>query len=160
MSTKNSYWYKQIASWCRGGGNGLTLPYLVGSQSEINKTFIPDTLDLELLLNEFKKHDAQEVVIELKWCPNLETLVVGINSINSLDTHNWLLIQNNNLITVAISKICLQNLGITSTDEKVILNEIIEEYSKPIKMRTYSRNNKEWQAYTTDEKQRIRNLIG
>lgn len=155
MNEKAPDWFVLIGHWVSRGGNGYSLPFLVGARAR-NKgdTNVSDE-DARILLDEIFNHPVKNHVVQIILCPNLGVPVFGLSreKIQGKLFHSTI----TNEPSVFVRQDLINTWG-ESADE--VLNGILREAKQPIQEGMFSRNfNHTWSDFSEIELQRINRLL-
>jgi hypothetical protein len=65
-------------AWCRrGGNNGLSIPYIIGARTVVDKNFKIPKEDIESFISELVNSEFEGFEVYLFYCRNIETFVIG-----------------------------------------------------------------------------------
>lgn len=78
LTSSFPYWSELIYKWVNAGHNGLTVPYILGVSSVINKEHRPVINDVDTLFAEIINAKKVDWVPVLKECNTIEKPILGI----------------------------------------------------------------------------------
>jgi hypothetical protein len=144
MLMYSKYWQILLFEWRKQGRDGLTIPFLIGSQR-----YFPGTeafQDIAALITDIATSNDFEVYIG--YCMDIKQLILGVRSGNKLKiAGNHLLFENGQQSRLFITKF-VDNLGEELDSIITALTEMFQSY---IDQEQYSINQKEWGGYSADE---------
>jgi hypothetical protein len=154
MSKKYPDWFILIKHWVDRGGQGYTLPFLVGARL-YNKGIHKSTKEeVRKLLEEIFNNPVKGNIIQLTWCNNLSAVIFGLQKEEIPGK------QIKSDVTEEDSVFVRNDLLKFGNNTKEIINNLTEEYWIPIKEGLYSRNiYGNWVELDEDEIFRIDNLL-
>ncbi len=144
MKVQLKYWQLLLTQWRREGGDGLTLPFIIGAQKYFHVT-PPEQTIAELVMDIAQSNEFE---VYLTYCMDIKELILGIREGRKCDiagTH--LKLENGENSSLFLTKF-VDDLG---TDLKSLQESLIEKFQDTIDARQYSINQKEWGDYTSSE---------
>ncbi len=155
MNKKTPDWFVLIEHWVSRGGNGYSLPFLVGARARRRGDTDVSEEDARTLLDEIFNNPVKNQVVQIILCPNLGVPVFGLSreKIQGKLFHSTI----TNEPSVFVRQDLLNTWG-ESVDE--VLNGILSEAKQPIQEGKFSRNfNHTWTPFSEIELQRIDRLL-
>jgi hypothetical protein len=154
VQRKNPDWFVLIEHWVSLGGNGYSLPFLVGARASI-KGEKPTLNCAHSLLEEIFTNSMVEKRILITFCPNLGIPIFGLyrkRDIGEIEGH-W-------CEQVFIRTDVFEHLNISDSANMAEITGCLLEYGKePIRKELYSRRGQNWVKFTNQEVERIHNLL-
>ncbi|MFZ5858428.1 MAG: hypothetical protein ACOYZ6_16505 [Chloroflexota bacterium] len=155
MNQKLHDWFILIEHWVTRGGNGYSLPFLVGATAR-HRGIVNITEDYAIaLLGEIFNYPVNKHVVQIILCPNLGVPVFGLSrhEIQGKLFHSLV----NNEPSVFIRQDLLNEWG-KSRDE--VINGIFDGAKKPIQDGLFSRTfDHTWALFSETEIERIDRLL-
>ena len=135
------YWEKLLVNWRRTGRDGLTVPFLVGSQSYLPAASIHQ--DIEELIEDIAKHDALEVY--LRYCLDTDELILGVrDAMKSKIPGKFPLLDGKPQRGLFVTNFHPE----FQDDISSIVAALEERYQSVIDQELYSRINGQWSRYS------------
>ncbi|MCE7864276.1 MAG: hypothetical protein DYG99_12120 [Bacteroidetes bacterium CHB5] len=149
METKHTkYWEQLLVEWRALGRDGLTIPYIIGSQQFLPSTNCVQTI--ESLLLDISTNKEYEVYIT--YCMNINEIILGIRDESKTKIAGHFPPLNGG----KQQKLFLTN-GVSNLGDNVesIIITLMEKYQEKIASEKFSKRGDEWGDYSTSEKEFI-----
>jgi hypothetical protein len=153
METKHTkYWEQLLVEWRTLGRDGLTIPYIIGSQQ-----FLPSThkaQNIEVLLLDISTNKGCEVYIT--YCMNINEIILGIRDQSKTKiAGHFPPLNGDNQQKLFLTNV-VSNLG---DNVESIITSLMERYQEKIDREKFSKRGDEWGDYSTSEKEFIMNSL-
>jgi hypothetical protein len=155
MDKKLPDWFVLIEHWVSRGGNGYSLPFLVGARARHSGVTNITEQYTRTLLDQIFNSPVKNYVVQIILCSNLGVPVFGL----SREKIDGKLFQSaiTNAPSVFVRRDLLNTWG-ESTDE--VFNGILNEFKQPIQDGLFSRNfDHTWSHFSETELARIERLL-
>ena len=141
---KDRYWYRLLSNWHQQGNDGLTITYLIGSQ-----TFLPVDIKhqtISQLLQDLASN--QECNVFIRTCMNLGDLIFGIKNDKKKNMPGVFLLDSNGKETSLFLGKFDSEIGKTIAE---VCDYFEERYQPYIDQKRYSLNNRERGHFSAEE---------
>lgn len=152
----NRIWIKALEQWKKstlGGSYGLTIPFLVGIQTE-PKFGAGERYTADDILKYIFYNNNKEEKYGITMCPELEVPIIGKDGDGNFGILNGEL--KGDFVGVFVDEQVIRKYGTTKEE---IITGLIDDFSIPISEGTYSRANKRWGDYDEAEKKFIASIL-
>jgi hypothetical protein len=148
-------WYKLIYYWCKvRNRNGLTIPFILGSESLNNSSFLLSENAVKDLLEQIKNSSHKETFI-LQRCENVGEYVLGMNN------------EDNPMFGLEVRSNSTQKTTLIATMDTSVLGKSFDEisdslnrrYNDNLSKKKYSRNDFSWTEYSESDKNTIKQAL-
>ncbi len=155
MNTNLPDWFVLIEHWVTRGGNGYSLPFLVGARARRNSISNVTEEYTRALLSEIFNNPVKNHVVQIILCANLGVPVFGLSreKIQGKLFHSEI----TNAPSVFVRQDLLDTWG---NSAKEVFNGILGEVKQPIQEGLFSRNfNHTWTPFGETEIEKIDRLL-
>jgi len=153
METKPTrYWEQLLVEWRTLGRDGLTIPYIIGSQQFLPSTHIAQTI--EGLLLDISTSKGCEVYIT--YCMDINEIILGIRDQSKTKITGQFPPLNGGKQQKLFLTNVVSNLG---DNVESIITSLMERYQEKIDCEKFSKRGDEWGDYSTSEKEFIMNSL-
>lgn len=152
----NRIWIKALDEWRKsdlGGSYGLTIPFLVGMQTQ-PKYRAGEKYTASDILKYIFDNTNKEERYGITMCPKLKVPIIGKSAGGDFGILDGELIGDN--VEVFIDEQVIRKYG---TSKEEIIAGLIADFSIPISEGTFSRVNLKWGDYDEQEKKFIESII-
>ena len=149
---RKKYWQTLLFSWREQGGDGLTIPFILGSKQYYDHG--NDDLSVEKLILEIAYNSEFEVY--LSYCMTIDQLILGIRDQSKYqNAGHFLITASNTRSNLFISKF------LTDFDEDVVsvAKELATRYQHLVNQGNFSFNNREWGGFSSEEMNFIKSIV-
>lgn len=140
---REKYWQKLLIEWRNQGNDGLTIPYIIGSQQFLQTSSNQTINDLILDI----VHNDQ-IQVYLTYCQTVNSLILGYRD----ESKKQIKGSFPNCYGKPQSMFYLSSFLTDLGDEvEIIIERLREKFQECIELRKYSINHREWGRYTQSE---------
>lgn len=141
---KYNYWKVLLTEWRHQGGDGLTIPYLIGAQKYFTGFEIRQGVK-DLIIDIATNKDLD---VYIAYCMTIKELILGVRTGSKLKiAGNHVILDDGNISNFFLTTFA-EDLG---SSKDGIINNLIEKYQPLINNKQYSINQTLWGSYTYDE---------
>lgn len=134
-----NYWEILLVQWRRQGKDGLTIPFLIGSQNYFRDSHNDGIRELLISMA------YSNIETYLTYCPTIRDLILGIRDEKRGNFAGKFITHNGEETNLFVSKM------IDGNNLDVIIEDMIDRYQDAINSGNYSRNNRELGEYNSDD---------
>ncbi len=153
MKIKHSkYWERLLIEWRALGRDGLTIPYIIGSQQFLLTTHINQNIE-ELLIDIASNKECE---VYITYCMNINEIILGIrDSSKRKIAGHFPPLEGKDQSKLFLTSF-VENLG---TDVESICLSLTVKFQGHIDGKHFSKRGDEWVEYSTGEKEFIRSCF-
>ncbi|NVM64179.1 hypothetical protein FHW88_002507 [Mucilaginibacter sp. SG538B] len=141
---KDCYWKILLTEWRLKGGDGLTIPFLIGAQKYFANCENPQEIK-DLIVDIATNKDLD---VYIGYCMTIKELILGVRSGSKLNIAGNHVILGNGTVSCFFLTKFVDDLGTCLSE---ITNTLTEKYQPFIAAKQYSVNQTIWGSYTADE---------
>lgn len=149
MPQKTVTWQSLLEEWEKRGRTGLSLPFLVGSESVVDPSYIPTVEDARYLLHKIFTVGIPGRTIQIRHCDVVRTWVIGL--VDDPDDGIYL---DTPASVYAKSEVC-QEFGNTANQ---ILQELPDHFAVEIQLQNFSVTAGRWHSFNADDRELINSV--